>query len=148
MRYLAFEFALKEDWQKDVLSANLDKLLFIGFEEKEGSLIAYISENDFKEDRFRNCINGIENIFPVSFRKTLLPDQNWNALWEKNFPPLIIDNTIAIRASFHDPFPEVKYEIQIDPKMSFGTGHHATTFMMLQLMINEDFENKSVLDFG
>ncbi len=148
MRYLAFEFALKADWQKDVLSANLDKLLFIGFEEKEGSLIAYISENDFKEDRFRNCINGIENIFPVSFRKTLLPDQNWNALWEKNFPPLIIDNTIAIRASFHDPFPEVKYEIQIDPKMSFGTGHHATTFMMLQLMISEDFENKSVLDFG
>ncbi|MBA2422433.1 MAG: 50S ribosomal protein L11 methyltransferase [Chitinophagales bacterium] len=148
MQYLAFEFALQEEWQKDIIIVALNQLEFVGFEEKEESFIAYISINDFKEEAFGEFITRAENIFPVSYLKTEIADQNWNALWEKNFPPIVIDNTIAIRASFHNPFPEVKYEILIDPKMSFGTGHHATTFMMLELMVAETFDNKSVLDFG
>ncbi len=148
MQYLGFEFKLQENWQKDIVIARLSELRFIGFEEKEDFLIAYVSFNDYREDAFLEFIKSVERIIPVSFQKTLIPDQNWNALWEKNFPPIVIDNTIAIRASFHNPFPEVKYEILIDPKMSFGTGHHATTFMMLQLMVAENFDNKSVLDFG
>src|SRR5690606_5098008 len=75
-------------------------------------------------------------------------DQNWNKLWESNFQPITIDDICYVRATFHEPRPTVPYEIVIDPKMSFGTGHHQTTSMMLSYILEDDFEGKDVLDMG
>ena len=77
-----------------------------------------------------------------------LTDQNWNAVWEANFDPILVDNWLNIRAVFHPPNPEVKLEILIDPKMAFGTGHHATTYMVCELMRLEEWQGKTVFDFG
>ena len=86
--------------------------------------------------------------FNVSFNKKTIPQQNWNAVWESNFQPVIVENFVGIRAHFHSTIQNVQHEIIITPKMSFGTGHHATTYMMMQLMQTIDFNNKSVFDFG
>lgn len=93
-------------------------------------------------------ISKVMDMFPVTFLKKEIEEENWNETWEKNFQPIVIGNDIAVRASFHSAFPDAKYEIVIDPKMSFGTGHHATTSMMMQLMLCEELKGKSVLDFG
>ena len=93
-------------------------------------------------------LSKVVKIFPVTFLEKEIKEENWNETWEKNFQPIVIGNDIAVRASFHPSFPDVKYEIVIDPKMSFGTGHHASTSMMMQLMLGEELKGKSVLDFG
>ena len=80
--------------------------------------------------------------------KTLIPYQNWNAVWEANFQPIVVDDFCAIRASFHAPLPDVRFDLVIDPKMAFGTGHHETTYMMIELMQTLDFAHKKVFDFG
>jgi ribosomal protein L11 methyltransferase len=77
-----------------------------------------------------------------------MPDQNWNQLWESNFQPVYIEDKIQVRASFHEPKAGYLIDILIDPKMSFGTGHHETTQMMMQSMLELDFTQKKVLDFG
>jgi ribosomal protein L11 methyltransferase len=146
MRYFSFEFITDDEAQREILIARLDAIGFEGFEEVENKLLAYIDVENFIETDFNTLLHAF-NPFPA-YQKTEISDQNWNELWEKNFKPIIIGNDIAVRSSFHPPFPDVRYEIIIDPKMSFGTGHHATTSMMMQLMLQEDFKNKSVLDFG
>src|SRR5205809_7074705 len=78
----------------------------------------------------------------------MIAEQNWNSIWEENFQPVIIQNAVAIRAHFHQPITTVQHEIIITPKMSFGTGHHATTYLMLEQMTSIDFAGKSVLDYG
>ncbi|MEI9809072.1 MAG: 50S ribosomal protein L11 methyltransferase [Bacteroidota bacterium] len=84
----------------------------------------------------------------VSFNKTIIEETNWNQLWESNFDPVIVDDFVAVRADFHAPVKGVEHEIIVTPKMSFGTGHHATTYMMIQQMRQIDFTGKTVLDFG
>lgn len=126
----------------------MDAIGFIGFEQKEEELIAFIASEKFDEEVFNHLLESLQPSFKITFQKKEIAEQNWNNEWEKNFQPILIGNDIAVRASFHEPFPGVKHEIIIDPKMSFGTGHHATTSMMMQLMLKENFENRSVLDFG
>lgn len=126
----------------------MDAIGFEGFEEKQEELIAFISADTFNEKDFLALIKSTQTLFPISYSKIEIAEQNWNKLWESNFHPIVIGNDIAVRASFHNPLPEVKHEIIIDPKMSFGTGHHATTSMMMQLMLLENFKDKQVLDFG
>ena len=96
------------------------------------------------EEVFSNDIN-LKNI---KFSKDVIVEQNWNALWESNFQPVIINNTVAVRAHFHQPIKNVEHEIIITPKMSFGTGHHATTYMMVEQILKLDVRNKTVFDFG
>ena len=86
--------------------------------------------------------------FKFIFKETLIPEANWNQVWESNFDPVIVDDFVAIRADFHEPVKGVSLEIIITPKMSFGTGHHATTYMMIEQMRELDFTGKSVFDFG
>jgi ribosomal protein L11 methyltransferase len=83
-----------------------------------------------------------------TFNITSIPEQNWNAVWESNFEPVVVDDFCAVRADFHQPIKNVQHEIIITPKMSFGTGHHATTYMMIEQMSNIDFTKKRVFDFG
>jgi ribosomal protein L11 methyltransferase len=87
-------------------------------------------------------------MFDFSYGATLIPQKNWNEVWESNFEPIAIGDAVFVRATFHQPRPEFKYEIVIDPKMAFGTGHHQTTAMVLQHILENDFAHKKVLDMG
>lgn len=142
--YLQFVFNIKDEDLKEILIAQLSEIGFDGFEEKEKFLIAFIDSADFNEEEF----NSIVNQYNLSFSQETVKEENWNKLWEQNFQPVIIDDEVAIRASFHQPIKNVHHEIIITPKMSFGTGHHATTYMMLEQMRAINFKEKSVLDFG
>ncbi len=123
---------------------------FEGFEEGQNFLKAYIRSDSLPE----KLIDEVSHQVNVSYRKTLIKETNWNDLWESNFSPVAVDhpggrkNWVGIRADFHYQLHKVEHEIVINPKMSFGTGHHATTTMMIEHMGDIDFRNKSVLDFG
>ncbi len=117
---------------------------FDGFEEEEDGIKTYIPEKEFNLNQIKNLAQKIG----FSYKTELIPDQNWNAIWEANFQPIRINNFCAIRADFHAPLPDVKHEIVINPKMAFGTGHHETTHMMMETMEGIDFQDKKVFDFG
>ena len=129
----------------DVLVAELSAAAYEGFEERPGQLIAYIPVNDFNEP----TLEALLQPYGLSYTKEEIKQENWNALWESNFEPVVVGSFCGIRAGFHPPFEQpLEYEIVITPKMSFGTGHHATTFSMIQLMQELDFSRKKVFDFG
>jgi ribosomal protein L11 methyltransferase len=128
----------------DVLIAFLAEAGFEGFEENENQLKAFIPSNhpDLSD------VHRIAALYGVGFTTATIPAKNWNAEWESNFPPVVVDDFCIIRAPFHVSAPNVAHELVITPKMSFGTGHHATTYMMISQMRNIDFVNRAVLDFG
>ncbi len=130
--------------QMDILIAELSENGFEGFEESEKGLNAYIPKNEFDE----NLLSQIASSQNAPFVKSTIEDRNWNSEWESNFEPIVADDFVGVRADFHQPLKNVKHEIIITPKMSFGTGHHATTFMMIQQMGQVDFVGKTVFDFG
>jgi len=82
------------------------------------------------------------------YSRNLVPDKNWNEVWESNFEPVVVGDICCVKADFHDIDPRVKHSITINPKMAFGTGHHETTYMMIEEMAKLDFNGKSVFDFG
>lgn len=127
----------------EILMAELSENNFYAFEQNEISLISYINEEDFNENNFKKLLP--EN---ATYKKSIIEEKNWNADWESQFQPVIINTFAGVRASFHKPLTGIEHEIIITPKMSFGTGHHATTFLMIELMQSIDFKNKKVLDFG
>ncbi len=142
--YIQLEFQNISPEQSDLLIAQLSEIGFDGFEEEEKNLKAFIPVNDFIEVD----VKEIDASHNLSFTQTTIEETNWNALWESNFQSVVVDNFVGIRANFHEPITGVEHEIVITPKMSFGTGHHATTFMMIQQMREIDFAGKSVFDFG
>lgn len=115
-----------------------------GFEETDNGVKAIFLETNYNE----TDISEIATAYQLQYETEVLPSQNWNALWESNFSPVIVDDFVGIRASFHAPLKDVSHEIVITPKMSFGTGHHATTHLMMQQMRTVSFPGKSVFDFG
>ena len=127
-----------------VLIAELSSMGFDAFEQKDNELDAFADENNFDEQGLTDVLK----LHHVDFKKTVVPPQNWNELWESNFQPISVDDFCYIRADFHAAVAGMKHEIVITPKMSFGTGHHPTTHAMIQQMRDIDFENKSVADFG
>ncbi len=142
--YIQLEFQNLTSEKSDLLIAQLSEIGFDGFEEAEKNLKAFIPENDFIEE----AVKEIATSHNLSFSQSVIEETNWNAVWESNFQPVIVDDFVAIRADFHEPITGVEHEIVITPKMSFGTGHHATTFMMIQQMKEIDFNGKTVFDFG
>ena len=119
------------------------------FDENEKIIKAYIPENDYSEVSLDELLNEIPQEFGrISYEVLKIEQQNWNEEWERHFNPVLIDDTVLIKASFHQNLPQSLYEIIIDPKMSFGTGHHSTTALMIKMMITMDFKNKDVLDMG
>lgn len=128
--------------QQEILISQLSDLAAEGFEQTDDYLIAYFNENVFESYQVNEVLKGY-----VSTIKTI-EDKNWNEEWEHNFQPVVVDNFCAIRAEFHEPIQAVEHEIIITPKMSFGTGHHATTYMMIEQMKDIDFNDKTVFDFG
>ncbi|MDQ6815344.1 MAG: 50S ribosomal protein L11 methyltransferase [Bacteroidota bacterium] len=117
---------------------------FDAFEERMNELVAFTKQEDFDPV----VLESVLSAYNLHYDKILIEDQNWNALWESNFDPVVVRDFCAIRADFHPPSTNTQHEIIITPKMSFGTGHHATTFMMLNEMSKIDFKNKKVADFG
>jgi ribosomal protein L11 methyltransferase len=142
--YVQIEFPAIPAELKDILIAELSAQGFEGFEETEDGLKAFITSALYDEKALQE-LAGERN---AGFNKTIIGETNWNEVWEANFEPVIVDDFVAVRADFHKPVAGVTHEIVVTPKMSFGTGHHATTLMMLQQMREVDFKDKSVLDFG
>jgi ribosomal protein L11 methyltransferase len=142
--YLHFTFLDIDASQSAILIAVLDEIGFTGFEELDRELSAFIPEKDFSESAFNEVVASMN----ISWEKKIIQETNWNAVWESNFEPIRINDFVAIRAEFHAPIVNVENEIVITPKMSFGTGHHATTHLMVELMRNLHLKNKRVFDFG
>ncbi len=144
MRYLRARFINVTADVSDMLIAMLSEIGYDGFEELENELLAYIAEEEYKEAELQQVAVSAG----VAYETEAIAQQNWNALWESNFQPVMVDNICTIRAHFHDIDITTPYEIVITPKMSFGTGHHATTQLMMRQMNGMDMKDKSVLDFG
>ena len=148
MTYLEFDFKVTPVvLGSEIRIAELGELGFESFVENEAGFLAYILEQDFQESTL-NTIHLLGNPeFKISWTSKTIQQQNWNAEWEKNFRPIRVGNECMVRAPFHKK-EEVTYDIIIEPKMSFGTGHHETTHMMLQHILDNDFKEKTVLDMG
>jgi ribosomal protein L11 methyltransferase len=142
--YLQLQVSNINSDQAEILIAQLSELGFDGFEETADSLSAFINETDFDE----SAVNELFDTTDLSYTKSIIAATNWNESWEKNFDPVIVEDFAAVRAHFHAPINSVQHEIIITPKMSFGTGHHATTYMMMQQMSHINFSDKTVFDFG
>ena len=132
------------DERREILMALLAEQGFEAFEEQESTLVSCISESQFDLTATKDVLQDYTNDYSI---ETVSP-RNWNAEWEQQYQPVILDDFAGIRADFHPPLTGIKYEIVITPKMSFGTGHHATTRLMMQAMKDIDFKGKKVFDFG
>lgn len=146
--YIEYQFFISPlQPASEILIAELALVGFESFVENEEGVLAYIQENEHQE----NILNDIDCLkseaFSITYQLKEIPKENWNINWESNFSPIEVSPICAVRAPFHKPF-NVPFEIVIEPKMSFGTGHHETTFMMMQFILENNFENKTVLDMG
>jgi ribosomal protein L11 methyltransferase len=145
---LIFTVIATEDYHQDLLINTLGDIGFDTFEEIESGFKAYIPVDEYNSDRLEDALNQYRELFDFSYEVHLIQQKNWNAEWESNFEPITIKDRIFVRATFHQPRPEFEYEIVIDPKMAFGTGHHQTTSMMLEYILENEFSGKKVLDMG
>ena len=146
--YLEFNFNISplQPWN-EILMAELIEIGFDSFTEEHNGILAYI-QKDLFDDKQLQEINMFSNeAVEISYTYQEMPNINWNEEWEENFEPINVENQVSIRAEFHSN-QNLPHEIIIQPKMSFGTGHHATTYLMIQQMLDMDFENKTVLDMG
>lgn len=150
MQYIAITIEDIGETTSELLVALFTDIGFEGFEEEQKILKAFIKENDFDEILFNKTIELID----IKYSKSIIKQQNWNEKWEADFQPVEVllpkknSQFAYIRANFHKPNPAFLYDISITPKMSFGTGHHATTYLMVEQMSEIDFAGKSVIDFG
>lgn len=134
----------------DLLAAFLADIGFESFEPDEGGLTAYVQAAEYSEAAIREVLKDFPMETSITFTSEFVESRNWNEEWEKHyFQPIVIAGECVVHSSFHKDVPEAKYDILIDPKMAFGTGHHATTSQMMRYVLNiEDIEGKSVIDMG
>lgn len=146
--YIEYNFTVSpKEPANEILIAELGSVGFESFVENENGVQAYIQKSDWSEEILENIFALKSNEFSISYTYLEVQQTNWNAEWEKNFEPIQVNNLVSIRAPFHEN-PNLQYDIVIEPKMSFGTGHHETTHMMVQHLLNLDLENKKTLDMG
>lgn len=143
-KYTEIKFEGISEINKEILIATLPEFGFNGMEETENGLISYGDQQLVNMEELRAFTNNNGLVF----QEKTIEEENWNALWESNFDPVVIPGKIHVRAHFHPKLDGIEHEILITPKMSFGTGHHATTRMMMKCMLDMDFSEKSVIDFG
>lgn len=146
--YLEFDFQIKplQPWS-EILMAELIEIGFDSFTEEIHGILGYIQKDLFDENQLKNCLLFQNPHVHITYSYREMPNINWNEEWEKNFEPINIKDQVLIRAEFHDSVPGM-HEIVIQPKMSFGTGHHPTTHLMIQQMMQMDIQDKTVLDMG
>ncbi|APS40642.1 50S ribosomal protein L11 methyltransferase [Salegentibacter sp. T436] len=146
--YLEFKFKIEPlQPASEILVAELGYLGFESFVEEEDGLTAYIPAEEYEDDLLAGVHILQSNEFQITYSKGEIEQVNWNEEWEKNFSPIMVDDICSVRAPFH-PEPDTEFDIVIEPKMSFGTGHHATTHMMIQHILKNDWNDKAVLDMG
>src|SRR5690606_5615338 len=148
MKYSAVHFHTTaiQDWQKDLLVAELADIGFDTFEDTDKGFDAYIPSANLDLSALETVLLAQVEDYHLDYEIENIDEQNWNALWESNFNPIVVDDVCYVRATFHESKPQYPYEIIIDPKMSFGTGHHQTTSMMLSFIVENNFQHKTVLD--
>ncbi|MEJ8804534.1 50S ribosomal protein L11 methyltransferase [Pontibacter sp. H249] len=143
------EVTLKVDAEyADILTAELGELGFDAFVETEDGFSAYIDEDKFSEEDLKEVFHRYAALVQVEYTTQKIERQNWNEEWERNFEPLFIGEQVSVRASFHEKPANAKYDIVINPKMSFGTGHHETTTLMIENQLTLSHQGKRVLDMG
>jgi ribosomal protein L11 methyltransferase len=148
MEYIEVRFETTDETAKEIFTALLANIGFDSFTTEDNDLKAYIPKKDFDKETLDETIEplpfeGIEHTI------TTIPDKNWNEVWEQNyFSPIFVDGKCLIHSTFHKDLPDAKYDITIDPKMAFGTGHHATTSLVISEILKMDVKEKSVLDMG
>ncbi|MFZ9388954.1 MAG: 50S ribosomal protein L11 methyltransferase, partial [Chitinophagaceae bacterium] len=142
--YYQVQFQNLKPGQQEILIAVLADGGYEGFEETDPGLKAFIPKQLMEKE----WLDKLAGTYGVSYALEEIPEQNWNQAWESGFNPVVVDDFVSIRAIFHEPVKNVEHELIITPKMSFGTGHHATTSMMVRLMREIEFNDRSVFDFG
>ena len=151
MNYIEVNFVIEpfEEYVSDVLASELGEIGFDSFVPSIEGLDAYIPQNLFDESKLANLIDNFPIEASIEYKVTQIETKNWNEEWEKNyFEPIVIGNECVIHSSFHKNVPKVTYDIVIDPKMAFGTGHHETTSLVIGRILKMDLGGKSVLDMG
>ncbi len=146
--YLEFNFKIEplQPWN-EILMAELIEIGFDSFTEEHEGILGYIQKDLFQEESLKQLQLFQNPDVKISYTFEEMPNINWNEEWEKNFSPINVEDQVSIRAEFHEN-QNLPHEIIIQPKMSFGTGHHATTYLMIQQMLDMDLHNKTVLDMG
>lgn len=146
--YSEYDFVIqpKEPWC-DILTAELGELGFESFIETENGVKAYILKQDGEVFHFDDLLSFNQDNCSIDYTVNDIPKENWNIDWEKNFHPILVGNKCSIRAPFH-PQPDVPIDIVIEPKMSFGTGHHETTYLMVEYLLEMDLTYLEILDMG
>lgn len=146
--YVEYSFTVEpmEPWN-DVLAAQLGAIGFESFMETYDGILAYVQKDLDSDDLLKDLEILQNDHVSIAFAKADIPPTNWNHEWESNFDPIMVDGRCEVRAPFHEQH-EVDYDIVIEPKMSFGTGHHQTTYMMMEHILEIDFNEKKVLDMG
>ena len=148
LNYIEYAFkVIPKEPTTEILIAQLGFVGFESFVENEDGLNAYIQESDWSESILDTIQILQSDEFIISYTRNTIEQINWNSEWEKNFNPIQVKNTINVRAPFHENL-NLKYDIIIEPKMSFGTGHHETTHLMLEHLLDLDLQHKKVLDMG
>lgn len=146
--YIEYKFTVTpKEPATEILIAELGNVGFESFVENDKGLIAYIQKENWNEALLEGIFILNSDKFSIAYTQHEVAQTNWNAAWEENFEAIEVDNMVSIRAPFHEN-PNLKYAIVIEPKMSFGTGHHETTHMMVQHLLQLELENKKVLDMG
>ena len=148
MNYIEYDFTVfPTEMGAEILMAELAEVGFDSFEDTPTGIKAYIPKDSWNEQILQDIYLLSNPEFNISYQITEIEQVNWNEEWEKNFSPIVVEDLCTVRANFH-PVPNTRYDIVITPKMSFGTGHHETTYMMLQQLLPLSLEDTKVLDMG
>jgi ribosomal protein L11 methyltransferase len=151
MAYLEFVIPARS-WnstEKEILYALMSEMGFEGFVEGDDDIQAFIDEQLYHAGEFNHLIDRLADMnIRLQYRYHRAEDQNWNQEWERKYQPVLIDERVLIRAPFHDASRDIECTLIIEPKMSFGTGHHHTTKLMIREMGNHSLKGKRILDMG
>ena len=147
MNFLELNFKCDRDFT-EILIAELASIGYESFMETDEGFNAYIEKSSFSEKELTGILDKYHKITLLSYFSQDLKEKNWNEEWEKNYEPIIVEDKIIVKASFHKINRSYPVEIIINPRMSFGTGHHDTTYLMLQFQLETDQKDKDVLDVG
>ena len=148
MKEQYYAYKISSEKSLEILQAFLVSLPFEALQEEEDHVIAYVKSTDDMIYSMDTALDDLTEVVSLEYSRSVVPDQNWNEEWESNFDPVIVGDICCVKADFHDIAPDVKHTITINPKMAFGTGHHETTYMMIEAMDKLDIAGKSVFDFG
>ena len=146
---VAIHIAPFSEENAEIVTAEISELPFESFSNEDPYLRCYIQKDLYDASVLKVVLSGLEGYgFDIDWSANLIPATNWNALWESQFEPIVVDGKCTIKASFHEGLKKTRFNITIDPKMAFGTGYHQTTCHMLRAILASDMTGKSVLDMG